>query len=30
LIGEYLKLYQQHAKSRELRRILQTPKKSRP
>ncbi len=30
LIGEYLQLYQQHAKSRELRRILQTPKKTRP
>lgn len=29
LIGEYLKLYQQHAKSRELKRILQTPKKRR-
>lgn len=30
LIGEYLKLYKQHAHSRELRRILQTPKKRRP
>lgn len=29
LIGEYLKLYKQHANSRELKRILQTPKKSR-
>lgn len=29
LIGEYLKLYKQHAKSRELQRILQTPKKRR-
>jgi Protein of unknown function (DUF1670) len=27
LIGEYLKLYHQHAKSRALQRILQTPKK---
>jgi hypothetical protein len=27
LIGEYLKLYKQHATSRELKRILQTPKK---
>ena len=27
LIGEYLKLYKQHAKSRELQRVLQTPKK---
>ena len=29
LIGEYLKLYQQHANSRELKRILQVPKKRR-
>jgi hypothetical protein len=29
LIGEYLKLYHQHEKSRELKRILQTPKKRR-
>ncbi len=29
LIGEYLKLYHQHDKSRELKRILQTPKKRR-
>lgn len=27
LIGEYVKLYAQHARSRELKRILQTPKK---
>ena len=28
LIGEYLELYRQHAKSRELKRILQIPKKT--